>query len=149
MNLQQVTRWDGLPATLEQLERKLIGTPYMCQESPDGTVLVWNKQTADHVSRVQQGQYVWLHSNVLFVSTQAPKVYPTFAEWLGRDDRARPTFTREEAFYALKAKGEGLAACIQNPAPKMEMLAALLNELKNLTNLMDDVVESIETWEEK
>ncbi|MGL5525644.1 MAG: hypothetical protein ACRDCY_18005 [Aeromonas veronii] len=147
-----MVQWHSETLSFDAVRLLLNATVYGYQPSPDGTLLVWNKETADSVSRVMPGQYMWLSDGVLFVTDVKPvEPVATFEEWISRmaEPYVRPVedaISREEGFYRLQSAAEQLTAAIQNPAPAVDMALQFAIAMENLRKVVIQVSANIPKW---
>lgn len=147
-----MVQWHSETLSGDAVHLLLNATVYGYQPSPDGTLLVWNKETADSVSRVTPGQYLWLSDGVLFVTDVKPvQLEATFEEWLEqmRQPYVQPVeevLTQEEGFYRLQLATELLTAAIQNPAPSVDLAMQFAIAMENLRKVVIQVSANIPKW---
>lgn len=147
-----MVQWHSETLSFDAVSLLLNATVYGYQPSPDGSLLVWNKETADSVSRVMPGQYLWLSDGVLFVTDVKPiEPVATFEEWLVRlaEPCVQPVgevITQEEGFYLVRAAAEQLASAIQNPASTVELAMQFAMATDNLRKVVAQVSANIPKW---
>lgn len=148
---QPPVQWQNTEGSLQKIEQMFITSVYGCQASPDGTLVVWNKETADAIDRVEQGFYVWLYNGVMFRSKTDPIAsgllpsigqVPTFDEWLAGGSG----MTQEQAYYKLVSVTDLLRASIQNPAPSDVLVAQFSQACFDVAKAIEEVGQFIETW---
>lgn len=146
-------QWDNTQETLHKIEQMFLRSVYGCQASPDGTLVVWNKETADAIDRVECGHYVWLYQGVMFRSKVCPTTnkvlltvgqQPSFDEWLAGGNG----MTREQGYYRLVSVTDLLRASIQNPAPTAVLMQQFSEACEMVANAIQEVGQFVETWGE-
>jgi len=149
-----VVQWNNSDASLDKMHKLFARSVYGCQPSPDGTLVVWNQETAEAVDRVTPGMYLWLTYGVLFKSNVHPLsaevrqtfgFMPQFQELVSQIEKDNYV-SRAEAYNKLIAASQSLCASIQNPASTQQLMQQFGQACDALSVVLTEVSDSIEEW---
>lgn len=147
-----MVQWHSETLSFDAVALLLNATVYGYQPSPDGSLLVWNKETADSVLRVMPGQYLWLSDGVLFVTDVKPvEPVATFEEWLARltEPCVQPVgevITQEEGLRRIGAATELLSAAIEEPGTSLQLAMQFAIAVDNIRKVVAQVSANIPKW---